>query len=161
MALFSTITSSVFPDFVVVYRGSDFYNDVYSTLVANARDVDSWNEARSNRARAELGELGDEATWYHRQFEVFREMRKARDFRLVLQACYVGDDSVRELQRAVAAEMAVPGGLPITVSMPYTPRAHRRTQKRHPLWVPLKHAPPGFSHFNSQAHLTAAPPACA
>ena len=97
-ATFSTIKSHAFSDFVVVYCGGDFYNDVYPT---NAR----------------FG-LGDEGLWYHRQFEVFREMRKARDFRLVLRACCVGDESVRELERAVAAEKAK--GLPMELSMPYT-----------------------------------------
>ena len=94
-AMFSTVKSHAFSDFVVIYGEGDFYNDVYS------------KDARI-----------DEGTWYHRQFEVFREMRKARDFRLVLQACYVGDESVRELKRAVAAERAK--GLPMELSMPYT-----------------------------------------
>jgi hypothetical protein len=98
----STITSPVFSDVVVVYQAVDFYNHVYS------------KDARA--------ELGDEDAWYHRQFEVFREMYKARDFRLVLWAPCLGDDSVRELKRAVAAETAK-GGLPPELSMPYTLRA--------------------------------------
>ena len=102
-AVLSTITSPVFSDFVVVYQGGDFYNDVYS---GNAR-----------------AELGDEDTWYHRQFEVFREMYKARDYRLVLWAGYAGDDSVRELKRAVAAEQAKGGLLP-QVLMTYNLGAH-------------------------------------
>ena len=93
--MLSTIKSHAFSDFVVVYGRGDFYNDVYSK-----------------------GTGIDEGTWYHRQFEVFREMRKARDFRLVLWACRVGDESVRELKRAVAAERAK--GLPMELSMPYT-----------------------------------------
>jgi hypothetical protein len=100
-AMLSTVKSPAFLDVVIVYREGDFYHDVYS-----------------KNAQAELGE---EDTWYHRQFEVYREMYKARDFRLVLWAPCVGDDSVRELQRAVAAEQAK-GGLP-QLSMSYTLRA--------------------------------------
>jgi hypothetical protein len=95
-ALLSTINSPAF-NFVIFYECGDFYNDVYT---------------EDTRAR-----LGEEDAWYHRQFEVFREMYKARDFRLVLWAeSDVGDDSMRELRRAVAAEKAK-GGLPPELSI--------------------------------------------
>ena len=97
-AMISTINSPVF-SVVVVYQVNDFYNAAYS-----------W-EARVG--------LGDEDTWYHRQFEVFREMYKAWDFRLVLKALCVGDVSMRELERGVAVEKAK-GGLPPELSVTYT-----------------------------------------
>ena len=102
-ALLSTVESPVFSDVVVVYRHGDFYNDVYS------------NDAPT--------ELGDEETWYHRQFEVFRAMFEAQDYRLVLSMNWVGDDSVREIKRAVVAERAK-GGLPLQIAMPYSLRTH-------------------------------------
>ena len=99
-AMLSTVKSHTFSDFVVVYRGGDFYNDAY------CKNRGTW--------------LGDEGTWYGRQFKVFREMYKARDFRLVLKAGHVGGNSTRELKRAVAVERAK-GGLPLELSMPHTP----------------------------------------
>jgi hypothetical protein len=59
-----------------------------------------------------------EAAWYRRQFDAFREMCKARDFQLVLQALDVDDHSARELERAVAAETAR-GGLPPGLSVTF------------------------------------------
>jgi hypothetical protein len=100
----STIKSPVFSKVVVVYQERDFYNVVYS---------------RDRKAARE-----GEAAWYHRQFNAFREMYKARDFRLVLEASGVSEDSVRELERAVAAEMAR-GALPPDLSVAYTLRATR------------------------------------
>ena len=97
-AVISTIDSPAFSDFVVVYEEVDFYHVAYS--------------------RKPIAGL-DEETWYHKQFEVFREMYKARGFRLVLQARCVGNSSARELERAVAAAKAK-GGLPPKVSMNYT-----------------------------------------
>ena len=71
-----------------------------------------------------VGASVGEAAWYRRQFNAFREMYKARDFELVLEASGVSEDSVRELERAVAAEM-VWGGLPPELSVAYTLRATR------------------------------------
>ena len=95
-AILSTINSPAFSHFIVVYQAGDFYNVAYS----------------------ERKYFKSEATWYCEQFEVFREMRKVRDFQLVLQACCVSDISVRELERAVAVEKAK-GGLP-RLSWTYT-----------------------------------------
>ena len=83
--MISTVKSPIF-SVIVVYQRGDFYNSVYS--------------------REAQGQLGDEDTWYHEQFEVFREVYRALDFRLVLRARIVGDVSVRELERAVAVEKA-------------------------------------------------------
>jgi len=100
-AMLSTIRSPAFLDVVVIYRQGDFYHNAYS--------------------RDERAELGDEETWYRRQFEVFHAMREARPYRLVLSAKRVGDDSVRELRRAVAADQAR-GGVPLQITMSYTLR---------------------------------------
>jgi len=102
--MLSAIRSPAFFDVVVVYRQGDFYHDAYSSKDARA-------------------ELWDEETWYRRQFEVFRAMREARPYRLVLSANCVGDDSVRELRRAVAADQAR-GGVPLQIAMPYTLRPY-------------------------------------
>ena len=106
-AIISTINSPVLSDVVVVYRAGDFYNAAYS--------------------RKALAELGDEDTWYRRQFDVFREMYKARYFRLVLRVLCVGDICVRELNRAIAVEKAK-GGLPPEVSATYTLTARKGTK---------------------------------
>ena len=53
-----------------------------------------------------------EALRHHRRFEVFREVCKVRDFRLVLNATVwdpVGEYSVRMLKEAVAEEKAKGG----------------------------------------------------
>ena len=102
-AVLSTIKTSAFSEVVVVYYSRDFYHAAYD---------------KNKRA-----ELGEEDEWYRRQFDVFREMRKARDFRLVLWTWHVSDDSVRELERAVVAEKARGGLLP-EVSVTHTQWAH-------------------------------------
>jgi hypothetical protein len=102
-AILSTIKSPAFSDVLVVYHAHDFYHAVYN---------------KDRRA-----ELGEEDEWYHKQFDAFREMYKARDFRLVLRTWHVSDNSVRELERAVAAERAR-GGLPLEISVTHTLRAH-------------------------------------
>ena len=56
--------------------------------------------------------IAEEASRYHRVFQVFREVHKVRDFQLVLQAnvwgC-VGEYHVRALEQAVAEEKARKG----------------------------------------------------
>jgi len=103
-AVLSTVKSTAFSDVVVVYQQGDFYHDKYSEYLQN--------------------EVGDEEAWYHRQFEVFRAMYEGRDYRLVLSASCVSEESVRELKRAVAAEQAK-GGLPSRITIPYTLMAYR------------------------------------
>jgi hypothetical protein len=70
----------VFSKIVVVYQEGALYNVVYSGDLRAA--------------------IEREAAWYRKQFDAFREMYKARDFRLVLKASGVSDDSVRELELA-------------------------------------------------------------
>ena len=79
-AVISTINSPAFSEVVVIYSGDDFNNVAYS---------------RGGGARSE-----DE--WYREQFGVFREIYKARDFRLVLRGHCLSNRSARELERAVA-----------------------------------------------------------
>jgi hypothetical protein len=95
-AVLSTVESPAFSKVVVVYGEIDFYNSPYPK---DAQAV-----------------LEGEAAWYRRQFDVFREMYKGRDFRLVLQAPHASDGSMRELKRAVAVETAR-GGLPPELSV--------------------------------------------
>ena len=98
-AMISTINSHTFSDVVVVYGQDDFYNVAYSKRTCR--------------------QLYDEDSWYREQFDVLREMYKARDFRLVIQALCVSDISVRELERRVAVEEVV-GGLPPRLEVNYT-----------------------------------------
>ena len=91
--MLSTIESPVFSKVVFVYQETDFYHFL--------RFPDTLPDIMSP----------GEAVWYRMQFDAFREMHKARDFRLVLQASRVSDRSMRELKQAVAAETAR-GGLP-------------------------------------------------
>ena len=97
--MISTINSHTFSDVVVVYGQDDFYNVAYSKRTCR--------------------QLYDEDSWYREQFNVLREMYKARDFRLVVQALCVSDISVRELERRVAVEEVV-GGLPPRLEVNYT-----------------------------------------
>ena len=102
-AILSTIKSPAFSDVLVVYHAHEFCNAVYN---------------KDRRA-----ELGEEDEWYYKQFDAFREMYKARDFRLVLRTWHVSDNSVQELERAVTAEKAR-GGLPLEILVTHTLRAH-------------------------------------
>jgi len=94
----STITSSAFFEVVVVYRDYDF-RGVKPPEYPTHPPVRRVSEA--DRAM--------ETSQHHKRFGVFREIRKVRDFRLVLCAdvwgC-VGGYSVRMLEAAVAAEKA-------------------------------------------------------
>jgi hypothetical protein len=63
---------------------------------------------------------GEESAWYEKQFDLFRGMYKAREFRLVLFAHRVSYASVGELKHAVAVERAI-GGLPPELLISYTP----------------------------------------
>jgi hypothetical protein len=113
----STIKSPAFSEVLVSYWEADFYNSVYSTTYPEDKQA----------------ALGGEAAWYHTQFDAFREMYKARDFRLVLKASNVSDDSVRELKRAVAAEKAREGFPPAVCDLHLEDVL--RAQKCYPLWV--------------------------
>jgi hypothetical protein len=95
----STITSPAFSEVIVFYRDSDFHRGIMVTLLQNWDFFYLLSEA----------EEAKEALWYHRQFEVFREMRKGRDFRLTLCA-HVWDRvrgyALQVLHRAIAEEEA-------------------------------------------------------
>jgi hypothetical protein len=95
-----TIKSPVFSTVVVTYQERDFYHFVF---------------AGDTRAAS-----GEESAWYEKQFDLFREMYKAREFRLVLFAHRVSYASVGELKHAVAVERAI-GGLPPELLISYTP----------------------------------------
>lgn len=99
-AVLATIKSPAFSDFVVVYGQLDFYED---------------KSYRHTKTR-----IRDPEAWYHRQFEVFRAMYKAQDYRLVLSLIRTDGHSMRELERAVAAERAK-GGLPLRIEISHTP----------------------------------------
>lgn len=94
----STITSPVFPEVIVIYQDCDF-RGVQSTWFPSDNPFRLMLEAK----RAE------EASWHHSLFEVFREMRKVRDFRLILCAHVEGrlaEYIVWVLKQIVATEKA-------------------------------------------------------
>ena len=87
----STITSPAFSEVTVVYRDYDFCG-------VESEQYPNWPAGRE-----------EEALQHSSQFEVFREMRKMRDFRLVLCADVwhrVGEHPVQVLKEAVVAEKA-------------------------------------------------------
>ena len=97
----STITSPTFFTFMVIYYHDDFRGVEY-------QGRSDWPAFR------EMSEVDrtEEASWHHRRFEVLREVRKARDFDLVL--CAGVWESMREyavgaLKQAVAEERAKKG----------------------------------------------------
>ena len=91
----STVTSPALPDVVIVYRDSDLgCSSPGSAYPCSCR----WGEADVGLPR------------YKRQFGMFRETHKIRDFRLVLCADVIGhtaDHAIRRLKRIVKAN----GGL--------------------------------------------------
>jgi len=91
--MLSTITSPAFSEVVVFYRDHDF------------RGVNNgWNSRWNPFSPMFENDIAEEAWSRHRQFEAIREMRKARDFRLVLWVDVwdrVGEYSVQVLKRAV------------------------------------------------------------
>ena len=97
----STITSPVFSKVIVFYRDCDF-RGVRPTWLINLYPFRWVSEA----------EQVEEASWHHRQFEVFRNMHRVRDFQLVLcadvQEC-VGEYTVQVLEEAIAAEEEIEG----------------------------------------------------
>lgn len=92
----STIRSPVFSEVIVFYRDCDF------------RGVQRrWHPGRDPLCPVSEHGEAQEALWYHKQFEVFREIHKVRDFRLVLRADVwerVGWYALKALDQAVAAE---------------------------------------------------------
>ena len=93
----STITSPAFSKVIIFYREYNFRGvqpDCYPV-----------------RPVSEV-ETAEDALWHHRRFEVFREMHKARNFRLVLCVDVLdcmGGYAMQVLERAIAAEKAKGG----------------------------------------------------
>ena len=97
----STITSPAFSEVTVIHRECDFHAVIHTGLFPYRLFRPMANTEREH-----------EASLYCRRFEVLREMRKVRDFRLVLCADVwdaVGYHAVQTLKRAVAAEEAKRG----------------------------------------------------
>ena len=113
----STITSPVFSEVTVFYRDYDFRG----ISIISPGHVTCWMSP-DKRAEDDL--------WHCKRFEVFREMRKVRDFQLVLCADvwdWIELYSVGVLKYAVAAEKAK-GGFDSFSSEPmviFNPRASR------------------------------------
>lgn len=116
----STITSPVFSEVAVFYRDYDF-RGIFRNLRAPGKPTICWMSP---------DKMVEDALWTHRRFEVFREMGRLRDFRLVLCADVwggMGKYSVRVPKDAVATEKAK-GGVDNLSSEPtvvYSPRASR------------------------------------
>jgi len=131
----STITSPVFSEVTVFYRDYDF-RGVHAVPSGHTC---CWMSP---------DEKAEDDLWHRRRFQVFREMRQVRDFRLVLCAdvwdC-IGWYSVGVLKCAVAAEKAK-GGFDSFSSDPmviFNPRAssyefiEMAFAYRPSPWVPL------------------------
>ena len=114
----STIRSPVFSEVTIFYRDYDFRGVQPNHNVLDGPPI----------CRMSPDEMVEDALWHRRRFDVFREMRKVRDFQLVLCADVwdrIGWFSVRVLEDAVAAEKAR-GGLDRFFSEPmvvFSPRA--------------------------------------
>lgn len=91
----STITSSEPTEIIVYYSGGDFRGI--------EREHPGWPSLRElSRAAVE-----SEASWHRRRFKVLREVRKVRNFRLVLCAAApgcIGEYPVQLLDKVVAEE---------------------------------------------------------
>lgn len=59
-------------------------------------------------------QTGSESDWYYKHFEVFRAMHQATEYKLVLIAKWVSDDSLQELERATR-------GLPSQIEVLHIP----------------------------------------
>ena len=113
--LLSTITSSAPLKIIAIYCDSDFCG------------VKSYRPYLRKMSRADIAE---EASRHRRLFQVLREARKVREFRLVLYAIVwglEGEHHVRTLEQVVAKEKAKNG---FDDSFPeplvrYDPRRHR------------------------------------
>jgi len=99
--MLSTITSPAFSEVAVIYRDHDF------------RGVNKPLNSRGKALRAMSGvQRAEEAWWRREQSEAVREMRKVRDFRLVLWVDVwdrAGEYAVQALKQVVAAERAEVG----------------------------------------------------
>ena len=100
----STITSPIFLEVVVIYRWYNFRG------IRNLR-FDAVRRPLCHICGLTEGERAEEALQYRRQFKVFREAQKVRDFQLVLRAevwddvggCSVGISNTRKILYSLAA----------------------------------------------------------
>jgi len=95
----STITSTAFFQIVVIYRDCNF------------RGI-TWHPDQPGFRELPQAVRAEEASWHRRRFEVLREVRKVRDFQLLLSATVrgcVGEYPVRMLEEAVAEEKTKKG----------------------------------------------------
>ena len=111
----STITSPAFHEVVIVYRDSDL---------------------STQHLHISSGPFGfvveEKASWYSRQFDLFREMHKIRDFRLVLFVDvwdYAGDYTA--LERAVKVEKERRAGTGDILPEPLVVYSPRRSRHEH------------------------------
>lgn len=96
----SMITSSMPTDLTVVYLAKDICG------------VELRHPGWSLLRELSQAEREREASWHRRQFEVLRDVRKVRDFRIVLSAMVwgcVGEYPVQVLEKAIAEEKAKGG----------------------------------------------------
>ena len=96
----STITSPAFFRIAVLYGDRHF------------RGIEFPCSDRSSFRRLSQAERAEEVARHRRLFEVFREARKVRNFKLELCVCVwgsVGEEPVRILEEAVAEEKAKKG----------------------------------------------------
>ena len=95
----STITSPAFSKVVICYRDYHF---------SDVRGPPLYSDCNFFRLMSKA-DIAEEASWYHRQLELFREMHKVRGFQLVLCADVwdrMVECAVRVLKQAVAVEKA-------------------------------------------------------
>ena len=89
----------MFSEVIVIYQGHDFYG--VRTPLESSYSGPLLTVSQAKRK--------EEASQNHRQFNVLREVREVRNFRLLLCTDvwdHVGEYSVRVLKEAVAAEKA-------------------------------------------------------
>ena len=97
--ILSTITSPAFLEVIVIHYDGDF----------SGLQWESWNKTLHPFRRLSQADRAEEALRYHRQFKVFCEAQKVRDFRFVLCAevwSHLEEHTMRVLREAVAAEKA-------------------------------------------------------
>ena len=97
--ILSTITSPAFFEVMFIYRDSNFFG---SRWVGGRQILDPF-------PRMSQADRAEEVLHHHRQFKVFCEAQKVRDFRFVLCVSvwsYLEEYTMRVLREAVAAEKA-------------------------------------------------------
>ena len=119
----STIRSPVFSQVTVLHRGIDFH------AIAHR-----YPSAGTVFGCISPSQEAEEASQHRKRFQLLREIRKARNFRLVLHANVqetVGEYVVRMLEEAVAAEKASRG---FNTLFPKPSVTHTFFQIEPPMW---------------------------